>query len=167
MCGSPRRAKERQKLLQKEEEVGSTEVSINMHGCACICVDHFQSVYWIHYMIASAYVLGFGPWGKAWGILAPQPEIEPALCIRRRSLNHWITREVPAPWHFTGSILARKERESFLFLLGSASITGHESAPTLARLCSSELSIYSFLSGLVFSGCSVSELEKMNRLWRL
>ena len=109
MCGSPRRAKERQNLLQKEEEVGSTDVSINMHGCACMCVDHFQSVYWIHYMIASAYVLGFGPWGKAWGILAPKPEIEPALCIRRRSLNHWITREVPAPWHFTGSILARKE----------------------------------------------------------
>ena len=32
------------------------------------------------------------------GVLAPQPGFSPvALCIRRRRLNHWTTREVSNP----------------------------------------------------------------------
>ena len=39
-------------------------------------MDHFKSLYWIYYNIVS--ILCFGFFGhKAYGILAPQPGIEP------------------------------------------------------------------------------------------
>ena len=135
-----------------------------MHGCACMCVDHFQSVYWIHYVMVFCLCFGFGAMRQGVGDPgSPTRDRTCSLRIRKWSLNHWTTREVPAPWHFTGRILARKEEESFLFLLGSASITGHESVPTLAGLRSSELSTYSFLQELVFNGYRVSELEKTDK----
>ena len=60
--------------------------------------DHFKSLYWICYNVAS--VLCFWFFGhKACVISAPWLEIEPAFipCIGRWSLNHWTSRKVPSP----------------------------------------------------------------------
>ena len=37
------------------------------------------------------------PYYSVWGILVPQPEIQPRpLAVRTQSPNHWTTREFPA-----------------------------------------------------------------------
>ena len=58
-------------------------------------VDHFKSLYWICYNIAS--VLCFGVfWPKGiWDLSSPTRDWTCTPCLGRWSFNHWTTREVP------------------------------------------------------------------------
>ena len=57
-------------------------------------VDHFKSLYWIWYNIASIYALIFWPWGM-WDLYSPTRDRTCIPCIGWRSLNHWTTRKAP------------------------------------------------------------------------
>ena len=65
-------------------------------------VDHFKSLYWICYNIASVLCFGyFGP--EACRILTCQLEIKPTRPSLEWSLNHWTTREVPDVFNNSGN----------------------------------------------------------------
>ena len=59
-------------------------------------VDHFKSIYWICYKIASVLCLVFWWLGK-WDPSFPTSKHTYTRYIGRRNLNHWPTREVPSP----------------------------------------------------------------------
>ena len=54
----------------------------------------FLSLYWISYNIASALGFSFLALGM-WGLSSPTRDGTCTPCIRKQSLNHWTTREVP------------------------------------------------------------------------
>ena len=63
-------------------------------------VNHFLSLYWICYNIASALCFfSFSPWGK-WDLSSPTSNWTHTPCSGKQSLNHWAAREVPALFYF-------------------------------------------------------------------
>ena len=55
-------------------------------------VDHFKSLYWICYSIATVFSFVFFFWSQGtWDLSSHSC----TLCIGRQSLNHWTTRKSP------------------------------------------------------------------------
>ena len=57
-----------------------------------VVVDHFKTLYWICYNIASVWCFDF----DVWDLSSPTRDQTHTLCIGRWSLNQWTAREVPS-----------------------------------------------------------------------
>ena len=84
------------KIVCSRLERGRTQASfsLSLFFFFFFDVDHFKSLYWIWYNIASIYALIFWPWGM-WDLYSPTRDQTCIPCIGWRSLNHWTTRKAP------------------------------------------------------------------------